>query len=326
MSTWLDAHLDLAYLAVGGRDLERPCVDGGCVSLPALRAARVDVALATIFTEPGADQADEPHGYRSRDDVDGAAAAGREQLAVYETLERRGAASIVRRRADLGSDGPRPRLVILMEGADPIRDPDDVTAWHDAGLRVVGLTWAAGTRYAGGNASGGPLTPDGIALVAALDAAGIVHDASHLSDAALDGLLAHATGPVVATHSNCRALVKPDERHLRDEHIAEIGRRDGVVGLNLYTAFLATGRRATVADCVAHVERVADVMGHRRAVGLGSDMDGGFGPDRLPADLDHPARLEHLADALRDAGWSDDEVEGFTHRNWLRFLEGALPA
>lgn len=286
----------------------------------------MEIALGTIFTHPGPEPGDDgPAGYPSSDDLDAAEAAGLRQLEVYEELEREGALTIVRARSDLDrADAPRPAIVLLMEGADPIRGPEDVARWHERGLRLVGLTWAAGTRYAGGNASGGPLTALGVELVAAFDAAGIVHDASHLSDAAFDGLLARARGPIVATHSNCRALAGPDERHLRDDQIAAIGARGGIVGLNLFTRFLAPGRRATVDDCVAHVERVAGVCGHRRAVALGSDMDGGFGPESLPEGLDHPRHLKRLAEALRAAGWSDDEVAGFAHGNWRRFLAGTL--
>lgn len=305
-----------------GRDLRVACADGddGCVSLPALRAAGVDLAFATIFTEPGDA---EGVGYGSPDDLDTAEAAGLRQLAVYEQLEREGELTIVRRAADLEGDGPRPHVLILMEGADPIRGPEAVAAWTARGLRLVGLTWMNGTRYAGGDASGGPLTERGVELVRALDDAGLVHDASHLSDAAFDGLLATARGPIVATHSNCRALLNANERHLRDEQVRAIGARGGVVGLNLYTAFLARGRRATIADCVAHVERVAEIMGHRRGVALGSDMDGGFGATSLPEGLDHPGKLPALTAALRDAGWSDEDVAGFRADNWRRFLARA---
>ena len=154
----------------------------------------------------------------------------------------------------------------------------------------------------------------------------MIHDASHLSDEAFDGLLAAARGPVVATHSNCRALVSDNQRHLRDDQVREIGRRDGIVGLNLFSAFLVTDGRATIDDCVAQVRRVSELMGHRRGVALGSDMDGGFGPDSLPVGLDDPRRMESLADALRDDGWSDDEIDGFRRGNWHRFLTRTLPA
>ncbi len=212
-----------------------------------------------------------------------------------------------------------------MEGADPIRDPGQVGRWFADGLRLVGMTWAAGTRYAGGNQRLGPLTPLGAELVRALDEYGIIHDASHLSDEALAGLLEIARGPIVATHSNCRTLVGLSQRHLRDDQVRAIAERGGVIGLNLFSRFLVREGRATIDDCVAHVQHLGDLMGHRRGVALGTDMDGGFGPGELPLDLDHPRKLEALADALRTAGWSDQDVEGFAYGNWRRFLDQSLP-
>ena len=325
---WIDGHLDLAYLQLLGRDLTVPCPDpdAGCVSLPALRDAGVELAFATIFTEPASDESHSGAAYGGIDDLDGAEAAGRRQLEVYRQLETRGELRLVRSRADLDpSAGAGPRIVLLMEGADPIRDPGQVATWFSDGLRMVGLTWAMGTRYAGGNHRLGPLTALGIDLVGAMDQCGIIHDASHLSDEAFDGLLAVARGPVVATHSNCRALAGDSQRHLRDDQVRAIAARDGVIGLNLFSKFLVPSGRATIDDCVAHVQRVARLMGHRGGVALGSDMDGGFGPDSLPEHLDHPGKLDALADALAAAGWSDDDVEGFAHGNWMRFLERTLP-
>jgi membrane dipeptidase len=336
---WVDGHLDLAYLAVNGRDLTRR--DGcdpatGCVTLPALREAGVAMAFATIFTQKGLDGPDRAHRFASSDDRDGAEAAGLRQIEVYERLQRDGHVRIIRSALDLEISDDRLSIVLLMEGADPIRSPEDVPQWHARGLRMVGLAWADGSRYAGGNGpppgetgpvleDTGPLTSAGIAMIRALDEAGIMHDASHLSDAALDGLLEYARGPVVATHSNCRALLDDWQRHLRDDHIRAIAARDGVIGLNLFTRFLALGRRGTIDDCVAHVEHVAEVAGRRDIAALGSDMDGGFRPDQLPVGLDHPAKLDRLAEALRSRGWGDADVAGFAWGNWMRLLRETFP-
>lgn len=326
---WIDGHLDLAYLAANGRDLSQPCPKGGdgCVSLPALREAGVELTFATIFTEPARNGPKGPVTYRGSDDFDGAEAAGRRQLELYRQLEVQGELSIVHNGTDLETtrSGAAPKIVLLMEGADPIRSPEHVRSWFDDGLRIVGLTWHMGTRYAGGNGRPGPLTPLGVELVRALDEVGIVHDASHLADAALEGVLEHARGPIIATHSNCRALVEDNQRHLRDDHIQAIGRRDGVVGLNLFSGFLTTDGRATIARCVDHVQRVAQLMGRRSGIALGSDMDGGFTPEALPQGLDHPTKLDRLAEALRNTGWSDEDVSGFCFANWRRFLEEVLP-
>lgn len=316
---WTDGHLDLAYLAVNGRDLLSRCDSAvGCVDLPALKAARVDLVFATIFTEPGL-TGGEPHGY-ARDDAADAEAAGMRQLQVYEQLHARRELFIVRDATDLSRQTALPKAVLLMEGADPIRSPHNVREWFDRGLRIVGLTWATGTRYAGGNSDHGPLTSAGRELIAALDDCGIIHDASHLSDAAFNALMSCAKGPVIASHSNCRALLNDSQRHLCDDQIKAIGERGGVIGLNLYSKFLAPGRRATIDDCLRHIERVCEIMGHRRGVGLGSDMDGGFGPGDLPEGLDHPSKLDVLAAALRERGWANDEIAGFQDANWRNFL------
>ena len=333
---WVDGHLDLAYLAVNGRDLRADVADPqtGCVSLPALRTAGIEIALGTIFTEPGDASSTQPHMY-DRNDPSSAERAGLLQLEQYEQWERENDISIVRTRDDLNRDAPLPKIVILMEGADPIRLPDHARMWFERGLRIVGLTWATGTRYAGGNSSApapgsGPLTGLGIEMVAALDELGIIHDVSHLSDAAFDGLLRHARpeAPILASHSNCRALVEGKQRHLRDDQIKVIADRGGIIGLNLYSNFLFPrpgpgrpgGRRATIADCVAHLEHISRIAGNRSHVALGSDMDGGFGPEHLPVGLDHPRKLATLIDALREANWTEDEIEGFAHENWIRFL------
>lgn len=324
---WIDGHLDLAYLAVSGRDLRRPETDPavGCISYPALAEGGVRLAFATIFTEAGAPDA--PAGYRDRDDVEGAARAGRAQLAWYEAEEEAGRLRIVRARDDLeGWDRPGPlRVVLLMECADPIASPAEAAWWFGRGVRLVGLSWAYGSRYSGGNARGGPITRAGYELVAAFDELGIVHDASHLSDESFDELLDATDRLVVATHSNCRALLSPKERHLDDARIARIAARGGVVGLNLFGRFLAEERRATLDDAVRHARRVMRIGGPG-ASSLGSDFDGGFGPDQLPEGLDHPRRLDDLARALRVAGATESDVCAFARDNWLRVLRAALPA
>jgi membrane dipeptidase len=324
---WLDAHLDLAYLHLHGPDVaaELPDREARGVSLPALARGRVRLFLGTIFTELGADA---PWGYRDHGDREGAHAAGVRQLEVYESLERAGRARIVRTAADLdacvaAADGAPPGIVLLMEGADPIRTPAEVAWWHARGVRAVGLTWARGSRHAGGNAAHGPLTAEGRDCVAALDAHGILHDASHLADEAFDGLCAATGARIVASHSNARRHAADVQRHLTDAQVAEIAARDGCVGLNLYGKFLADGRPATLADAVRHVEHAASIAGRGRT-GLGSDFDGGFAPAECAAGCGRPEELPALAGALAAAGWDAAALAGFRHGNWMRTLRAAL--
>ena len=327
---WLDAHLDLAYLHLGGptvtEELPDPVTRG--VSLPALARGDVRIFLGTIFTEVGTEAASTPWGYRDHDDIEGAHAAGVQQLEMYEWLEHTGRARIVRSAADLDAcaaapAGSPPGIVILMEGADPVRSPDEFAWWHARGVRVVGLTWAKGSRYAGGNAAQGPLTDIGRRAVEAMDVLGILHDASHLCDESFAGVCAATSSRIVATHSNVRALAAPVERHLSDAQIAEIAARGGMVGLNLYGKFLAAGRAATLADAIAHVQHVASIAG-RNCVGLGSDFDGGFTPADCATGCGRPEELPALAAGLAQAGFNHAELAAFAHGNWLRTLRAAL--
>lgn len=327
---WIDAHLDLAYLGVNGRDLQAPLSssDPNALSLPGLAAADVRVAFGTIFTELGGDPAKDRAAYRDSDDIEGAHRAGVLQLEWYESMERAGALDIVRTRADLtralrGENG-RLGIVLLMECADPIRTPDEVAWWHGRGLRVVGMSWGHGSRYAGGNARAGGLTPIGRRLVEALDGHRILHDASHLSRAAFDDLLAASSRSVIASHSNAQALLRESERHLTDGQIAAIRDRGGWIGLNLFGKFLAHERRATVGDCVAHAMHVAGIAGADR-VGLGSDLDGGFGRADLPEEIQAPEQYGRLLTALDRAGFgaTGGTAAGFAHANLMAAVERA---
>ena len=319
---WFDAHLDLAYLAVCGRDMRSADLArcGGpdlpaAVTLPSLSLGRVRSCLATVFTEmDGSNEASYPAG-----DAEAARRAGVAQMDVYARWRREGLISFP-------GDPVRASLEvrILIEGADPVTDPAHLKGWAAHGVAAVGLAWAKGSRYAGGNTQAAGLTSAGRDFVLEIDRLGLVHDVAHLSDAALDDLLSLATGPVIASHSNCRALIdapgdSPTQRHLTDATIRAVAARGGVIGLNLYSAFLrrdGRARRATVDDCIRHVERVADVAGRRSAVGLGSDMDGGFGADRMPEGIDRPAHLPRLLDALASRGWPDADITGFAHGHW----------
>ena len=328
--TWIDAHLDLASLAVNGRDM-RVAVDPAAphsLTLRSLAEGNVRVAFATIFTELGSDPAKERAAYRDSDDLEGAHRAGLLQLDCYESMERAGELDIIRTRADLdralrGETG-RLGIILLMECADPIRSPDEVAWWHARGLRVVGLSWGHGSRYAGGNARAGGITPVGRRFVEALDAHRILHDASHLSRAAFDDLLAISPRCVIASHSNPQALLKENERHVTDAQIAAIRDRGGWIGLNLYGKFLAHDRRATLADCTAHSMHVASIAGADR-IGLGSDLDGGFGRADLPVEVQSPAEFVRLLDGLEAAGYTrmGGTREGFAHANILRAIERA---
>ena len=330
-----DAHLDLAYNALRGRDVTRPAAEQQgdeegipTVGLPDLRAGGVGLVCGTIFCAPSIDG---KPGYRTPDE---ALEEAQKQLSWYEGQERSGRMRFVRQPADLphAADpkplpGPQP-FVLLLEGADPLRTPEDVRPWFDRGLRAVGLAWKR-TRHAGGTGAPGPLTPEGVRLVAELDRFGIIHDASHLSEESFWQLLDVSGGPVMASHSNCRAIV-PTDRQLSDDMIRAIVARGGVVGINFFDKFLIPPaeygkRRANLGDVVRHVQHVCDLAGDAAYVGIGTDMDGGLGREQIPQEVATSADLPRVAEALAAAGFGDEDVKRIMGANWLHFFARTLP-
>lgn len=325
---WFDAHLDLAMLAVEGRDMTLPlgAPNAGpadpALTLPSLAGGNVALCLGTLFVEPTPGS---PLGY-APGDAQGAHDAALRQLALYRDWEARGLIRLVRSRADLLEEPAAAplRVIVLMEGADPIRDPAEAEWWFDQGVRAVGLAWRSGSRYAGGDAcdeARGGLAPAGRELVRRLDDLGVILDLSHLHDRAADEMLSLIHRPPMASHSSSRSLQGNGRmRLLSDAHASAIARRGGMIGLPLYSRFLHVNPgRAPLQRTLDHVDRLAELAGGRRFLGLGSDLDGGFGAGDLPEGIDRPADYERLAQGLRARGWSDAEVEGFRCGHWLRF-------
>lgn len=324
---WFDAHLDLAYLADNGRDMTRPIADCGgpdlpaAITFPSLAAGNVKACLGTIFTESdGKDSVGYPAG-----DSEAAHAAGVRQLEWYDRWRSSGLIAPLRNAHGQASI----RVGILMECADPIRNPAELSWWVARGVIAIGLAWARGSRYASGNSapscdSNEGLTQLGRDLVKQMDQLGIVHDASHLSDRALSDLFSATSQRVMASHSNCRALLdESNQRHLTDAAIKSIDSRGGVIGLNLFAKFIRKGikddQRPAIAEAINHVDHICQLVGHQRAVGLGSDLDGGFSAQRLPEGINNPSGFDLLAEELLRRGWSEEGVHAFAWGNWARF-------
>jgi membrane dipeptidase len=341
---WFDAHLDLAFLAETGRDMHaepddcRGRYQPAAVTLSSLAEGGVDRVLATVFTEavedPSSPDAETGAFAYPLGNRDAAYVCGMRQLKLYHAWQDAGVIALPNREpARAPERESRLRAGVLVENADPISDPDELDLWVEGGVVAIGLAWTTRGHYANGNGveSGGAdtgLTDAGRALVVRMDELGVVHDASHLNDRSLADLFEATDRRVIASHSNCRALLGDRQRHLTDDAIREIVRRDGVIGLNLCSSFLDEScwksGRATIEDCVRQVEHVCEIAAEvgdaRRHVGMGSDMDGGFAADRLPEGIDRPADLDRIAEALRDRGWNDEEIAGFRGGNWRRIF------
>lgn len=323
----VDAHLDIASNAISGRDVLRPAAQQTpdeegipTVGLPDLRRGRIGLICGTIFCMPSLNG---KAGYHNAEEAHAAATA---QTQWYHQQAAAGQLRLVRSASELPADAldpdnPAIPTILLMEGADPIRDITDAAEWFAQGIRIVGLAWKR-TRYAGGTGQPGPLTADGRALVAELDRLKMIVDVSHLAEQAFWELLDLSPRPVIASHSNCREIV-PTDRQLSDAMIRAIVARDGVIGINFYDKFLLApgmARRACLADVMDHLRHICDVAGDCLHVGIGTDMDGGLGREQIPQEIRDSADLPRVADAASAAGWNDRDIAALMGGNWLRFF------
>lgn len=347
----VDAHLDLAYNAlILGRDLRSPIEairarerelpppleSGTClVSIPTLLERHAAV-WGSIFVAPNWElSVDEPVVYHNADEAHTQGAA---QLDYYRRLaDEVPSVALLQTAADLEAvlaswraGVPQLGLFVVMEGADPIRTPDELEWWVERGLRGVGLSWSAGTRYAGGNARPGPLTADGQALLKRMAEYNLLLDLSHLWKEAAYAALDRYPGPVVASHANPRAFLDTP-RALTDALIRRIAEREGVVGVIPYNLMLKSGwmlgdPRLPLSRVVEAIDYVCQCVGSAAHVGLGSDFDGGFGVASVPLGIETIADLGKIAGLLQERGYSVGEVEAIMGGNWLRVMRRVLDA
>lgn len=225
-------------------------------------------------------------------------------------------------------------MVILMEGAEGIRDLDELAEWHAQGLRLIGPAWVA-TRFTGGWREPGPLSADGRELLKAMANFNFFLDLSHMDEqAALQAVDLYA-GPVVATHGNCLSLLPnyPTNRQFSDRLIQGVIARDGVVGLVPYNIFLKVGwtreksRRDEVhlSDYINHIDYVCQLAGDSRHAGIGTDFDGGFGLQSTPMELNTIADLQLLPALLSERGYNAQDISNILGGNWLNRLKKELP-
>ena len=352
-----DFHLDLAMNAVSmswDRDLTLPVHEirrleagstkkgkaAGTVAFPEMRQGRVALASATVIARwaaPGSNAT----GHRTQAASYGASQG---QLAYYRWLERHGVVRLISDLAALRAhmaewraydatptgDPPPLGFILSMEGADPITEPGEVAGWWADGLRIVSLCHYGRSAYANGTGQPGPLTERGRPLLAELERAGMILDVTHLADDALFEALQAFGGPVLASHSNCRALV-PGDRQLTDEMIRLLAQRDAVIGAAmddwmLYPNWVrgqTSNEVVALKDVVDHIDHVCQLTGSARHAAIGTDLDGGYGTEQSPSDLDTIADLQKIPPLLRARGYAEADVEAIMHGNWLRLIEQA---
>jgi len=367
MMKLFDAHLDMAMnaldherdqrLAVGAlREREADGVpdDRGIatVSLDELKRGGCGVVLSTVIarSKPWV-KAGRPgqHG-----DIDWPApsmayAVAMGQLAYYRLLASQGhlrileSAEALKRHVAEWEDAPEATpvgMIVTMEGADPIVEPEQLRGWHARGLRTLMLAHFGQSHYAYGTPSSepdnehdidGPLTDRGRALLPIMHALGMPLDLTHTADQSFADATDLFEGRIYSSHTACRALAEMPRNHT-DQQLKQIIERNGVIGLPLFNRFLnasyeedspkAMVTYATVAD---HVDHICQLAGSAKHVGIGSDADGGFGKEHMPAELDTHRDIAKLADVLTQRGYSDADIAAILKSNWLRFFGETLP-
>jgi membrane dipeptidase len=351
-----DAHLDLSLNALGGfnRDLRLPVHEirrreagmtgkgraCGTTAFPEMRQGKVGICVATQLAGcmPGVSP------IANWMSPEQAWAETQGQLAWYRAMEEVGQMSQITNLRELDEafalwtddsipDDTKPICYILsLEGADSIRSVGHLEDAYAQGLRALGPAHYGVCRYAHGHDQTAGLRPGGKELIQEMDRLGIILDVTHLSDASFWEALDIYHGPVWASHSNCRALV-PDPRQFGDDQIKALIERGAVIGAALDAWMMIPGwirgkttpqetglKLEVICD---HIDHVCQLAGNALHSGIGTDLDGGYGTEQTPEDLDTIADLARIPAMLEKRGYKPEDIANIMHGNYLRLLREA---
>ena len=349
-----DAHLDLAMNALEwNRDLTRPLAEirarekgladkpdrgRGTVSLPEMRRGQIGLCVATQIARYVAPENSLP-GWHSPEQ---AWAQTQGQLSYYKAMEAAGQMVQIVNADQLAlletlwtnnpSESAPIGYMLSLEGADSILTPKHLERAYEQGLRAVGPAHYGPGRYAMGTDASGGLKPSGRELLKEMDALGIILDATHLCDASFWEALEIFRGPVWASHNNCRALV-PHNRQFSDEMIQALIARGAVIGAPLDAWMMLPGwvrgkttpqsANLTLDVMLDHMDHINQLAGNAQHTGIGSDLDGAYGTEQVPKDLDSIADLARMPKILARRGYDASDVAAMMHGNFIGFLKKA---
>ncbi len=352
----VDAHLDLAMNAIEwNRDLSRPLATirqlernlndkpdrgKGTVCLPELRRGQVGLVVATQLARVN----ESSYTATAWNSPQQAWAMTQAQLAWYREMEASGEMVQITDLPGLDKhlalwddvqivNSEKPIGYILsLEGADSLVNIDYLYRAYAYGLRAVGLSHFGPGLYADGTKTRGRIRSNGLELLKAMGELNIILDVTHLTDAGFYQALDLYEGPIWASHHNVRQLV-PNQRQLTDEQIKQLVARGAVIGGMLDCWALDIRFIDTVSDpwqldiqleqLVDHWDHICQLVGSSNHIGIGSDLDGIFGTEQSPWDLDSIADLQKFENILQRRGYSDSDIDNIFHGNWLRFLRNA---
>jgi membrane dipeptidase len=348
----IDAHLDLSMNAMEwNRDLRQPVMDirkreagltdkpdraKGTVALPELRKGNIGLVVATQiarYVGPG----NPLPGWHSPEQ---AWAQTQAQLAWYKAMEAAGEMVMIKNKQELEShlalwlngepnDNKPIGYILSLEGADSFVTVKHLEVAHAYGLRAVGPAHYGPGRYANGTDATGGLHEMGKTLVKEMDRLNMILDATHLCDDAFWDAMRIFNGPVWASHNNCRALVDHN-RQFSDEMIKVLIERGAVIGGALDAWMMVPnwvrqqstpeGMNCNLEKMLDHLDHICQLAGNTHHVGIGTDLDGAFGKEQSPYDLETIADLQKIPALLQQRGYTQEDIENIMHGNWLRFL------
>lgn len=348
-----DAHLDLALNGVDwNRDMRCEVDDlraqeralgmtdagrcGSTLSLPELRTAEIGICLSTLLARQER-EINHSFGWTSPQTCYAMAHA---HLAWHRAMERAGFLRSIKTKRDLEHHvedykwNPKTAplgFIQTMEGADPLLVPGTIDEFYEHGLRAIGLTHYGANRYGGGTSCEVGLALDAIPLLKRIAELGMTVDVTHLSDVAFWQVLEYFEGRIHASHQNSRRLA-PWQRQYSDEQYKAVIDRDGVIGIAFDVIMLQPGyvRRVsqatvTMERAVENIDIICQLAGNARHVGIGSDLDGGYGVEQTPADFDRIRDLQRLPEMMSKRGYPEADISAIMNGNWLRFFGEVLP-
>jgi membrane dipeptidase len=235
--------------------------------------------------------------------------------------------------SSLEAEGNRPvGYVLSLEGADSILSMRHLTQAYERGLRAIGPAHYGPGIYANGTGATGGFNAKGRELLGEMDRLGLILDVTHLCDDCFWEALDLFHGPIWASHQNCRVLV-PHVRQHSDEQIKALIARGTVIGSALDAWMLVPdwvrgkttpqSTNLTLEKYVNHIDHVCQLAGNARHAGIGSDLDGAFGCEQTPADLNTIADLTKLRAVLSTRGYNAIDVDCIMHGNFINFLKQA---
>ena len=350
----IDAHLDLSMNAMEwNRDLrksvfeirereqgltDKPDRGKGVVAFPELHKASIGLVVATQIARYVAPGNPLP-GWHSAEQ---AWAQTQAQLAWYKTMEECGEMKMIKDIDALeqhvalwindANDKKPLGYILSLEGADSLITLPYLEGAYAYGLRAVGPAHYGLGRYANGTDATGHLNEQGKTLLKEIERLNMILDATHLCDDAFWDAMEIFHGHVWASHNNCRALVNHN-RQFSDEQIKVLIERDAVIGgvLDAWMMVpdwirgksLPEQMNCNLEKVIDHIDHICQLAGNALHVGIGSDLDGGYGKEQCPYDIETIADLQRIPSLLAKRGYSQDDITNIMHGNWLRFLRKA---